>query len=657
MSGSATVAETGAQARITLPSSTAGTHLGAYRSATTYDATADSFYINIETMVATGVAATAFFDLLLDANNYLRWRQVSNTITARTVVAGVDTQQFTATWSGTTYKYLRIRESGGNILFDSSTNGTSYTNRATVAVSSLFEVTALFVQWGATCGNVASPGSFRLDDVNLILPALTTNWRWAEAIWGLTNRHKRVTIAIDTAGTAQGYLVTADGVDSSDAPSGNIQYWSGPASGGRTLTSQPDQTSAENMAVDLPLDGSFDLPVQIDARCFRLYARSIDGSAFTIREFYPRRLVQSDDVEAESIRTINLAANSITADKLAARLIISNEFTTAYNGARVKLSGAAFGGFIGYGATDTYDTATGTGTYQVLWSLADGALYAGGGVVKLDAQGIVVTGSTSYLSTRAYGFTDGTNRTGDLYSIEGASSHSMRIDAYQVTSKDSDLTFTSDAPTGKVSNINLNTRVNGVIGPQIQLQHATSAINLNGGDVFVTGGNVNAGNGLNVGTATAAAAGQAFVTYSDASTTSVPSVLVIGHNSSATPAAGFGSTTLWNLNSSTTDDTAAMQLNVTWVTATHASRAARAQIYAYDTAARECIRIEASGTAPMIGFLGTAAVVRQTVGAAAPAGGTGATAGAYDTAAHRDSMITLLNNIRTAGINLGLWQN
>ncbi len=41
-------------------------------------------------------------------------------------------------------------------------------------------------------------------------------------------------------------------------------------------------------------------------------------------------------------------------------------------------------------------------------------------------------------------------------------------------------------------------------------------------------------------------------------------------------------------------------------------------------------------------------------GGAAPAGGTGATAGAYDTAAHRDALITLVNNIRTALVNNGI---
>ena len=40
--------------------------------------------------------------------------------------------------------------------------------------------------------------------------------------------------------------------------------------------------------------------------------------------------------------------------------------------------------------------------------------------------------------------------------------------------------------------------------------------------------------------------------------------------------------------------------------------------------------------------------------AAAPAGGTGATAGAYDTAQHRDEMIALVNAMRTALINAGI---
>lgn len=75
------------------------------------------------------------------------------------------------------------------------------------------------------------------------------------------------------------------------------------------------------------------------------------------------------------------------------------------------------------------------------------------------------------------------------------------------------------------------------------------------------------------------------------------------------------------------------------------------------TTAAAILQLGSSNTAQTIGFFGATPVVKQTIGAAAPAGGTGATAGAYDTAANRDSMITLVNNMRTALINLGLCQN
>lgn len=76
-----------------------------------------------------------------------------------------------------------------------------------------------------------------------------------------------------------------------------------------------------------------------------------------------------------------------------------------------------------------------------------------------------------------------------------------------------------------------------------------------------------------------------------------------------------------------------------WATSTDASRKARAVLSVYDTAAREILRGEASGTAPMIGFLGAAAVVRQTLAA---------------TATDAATTLTLANSLRTALINVGL---
>jgi len=61
-------------------------------------------------------------------------------------------------------------------------------------------------------------------------------------------------------------------------------------------------------------------------------------------------------------------------------------------------------------------------------------------------------------------------------------------------------------------------------------------------------------------------------------------------------------------------------------------------------------------TATRFGMAGKAAQA-TTSGAlqiAAPPGGTGATAGAYDSAVHRDTAINLLNEIRTTLINNGI---
>ena len=57
-----------------------------------------------------------------------------------------------------------------------------------------------------------------------------------------------------------------------------------------------------------------------------------------------------------------------------------------------------------------------------------------------------------------------------------------------------------------------------------------------------------------------------------------------------------------------------------------------------------------------IAFYNSTPIVQRAnaVQAAAPAGGAGAAEGAYDTAAHRDAAIALLNEIRTVLVNLGL---
>lgn len=93
-------------------------------------------------------------------------------------------------------------------------------------------------------------------------------------------------------------------------------------------------------------------------------------------------------------------------------------------------------------------------------------------------------------------------------------------------------------------------------------------------------------------------------------------LVIFNRRTSGTPAAGFGTGFTLRLKSSTTNDQNAGLVAVEWADPTHASRKARMSFFAYDSgSSREGLRVEASGSAPMIGFLGASAALRQTSGA------------------------------------------
>lgn len=84
------------------------------------------------------------------------------------------------------------------------------------------------------------------------------------------------------------------------------------------------------------------------------------------------------------------------------------------------------------------------------------------------------------------------------------------------------------------------------------------------------------------------------------------------HNNPWTGGASNGAFQSIRLRTDTTDRMLAANWTATWATSTHASRKGRATLNVYDTAIREGLRIEASGSAPMVGLYGTAAVIQAT---------------------------------------------
>lgn len=129
------------------------------------------------------------------------------------------------------------------------------------------------------------------------------------------------------------------------------------------------------------------------------------------------------------------------------------------------------------------------------------------------------------------------------------------------------------------------------------------------GTVRITNGSTGGGN-LLVGPSTAGLGATLGVLPDSALTNSIGNITKFGINSTGTPAAGFGGRANYSIETTTTIDTQAADMEWTWVDATHASRKARFVFNIYDTAAREAMRMEASGTAAMLGFFGATAVAR-----------------------------------------------
>lgn len=140
--------------------------------------------------------------------------------------------------------------------------------------------------------------------------------------------------------------------------------------------------------------------------------------------------------------------------------------------------------------------------------------------------------------------------------------------------------------------------------------------------------------------------------YSDATTNAIYALATFAKNSTGAGAAGLGVSITLAAKSSTTVDMPQVTLAASWLVATHATRTSRGTLNSVDYAGtREAMRWESDGSAARIGFFGAAAILKPTAltttVAAAPAGGTGTSAGGWDTSGNRDLAIATINNLKT----------
>ena len=403
------------------------------------------------------------------------------------VTAFTTVQFFTAsvTSSGEYQLWVYTEDVFGQISSEASSSTT------TLVSTSIEEIRANAI-YSDSVGNTVTTLD-ALKDNNTTSGGVTYNsnatYRWTEMARSLEDRYKTLTIGrfSVTSGTTF-YVRTFDGTNTkwfAGSGSGNVDI-SGDVA---TLTNYATEALAATNAINVntyPTRTRWELPSIEESVNIRLYHRNT-GSNYVLYEFYPRRLVQSDDIQAESILAINIAAGTITATQIAAGTITGDRISsattiTAGSGNEVAVLNGASGiltdgtseltdanGTLIRGETwriyagnadpniapfridadgkmisvgGTFQSSTGTGARVVLDSTGlttynssniiqievttanNGELRAGGGVVRLNNGGIVIASS---VRGEAIAFYDST--TTSAYGSIDADSSGIFIDA------------------------------------------------------------------------------------------------------------------------------------------------------------------------------------------------------------------------------------
>lgn len=314
---------------------------------------------------------------------------------------------------------------------------------------------------------------------------------------------------------------------------------------------------------------------------------------------------------------------TVPATGTAALLGTANVFTAAQtvNGANlgIAITGAASGGTPSIVASSPAQVASATAGTPL-------QITASPAIAGSSNAGAAVGGNVTITAGAAARLTSGNAAGGDINLVPGAgigSGLGGRVIIPTGSALAPSLTFTANQNEGFARVSGVATIYGGIVAFRVTsnaiYMNTSATLGWNAGDansgVQDTAIWRNSAGIIEVNTGTAGQWGALKAGTRDSGTTTITDGLTLGHQSTGTPAAGLGIGIALNINSSTTADQNAARLTAEWVVATHASRTARATLNVYDTASREGLRVQASGSAAMIGFLGAAALVRQTVAA------------------------------------------
>ncbi|MHB8418081.1 MAG: hypothetical protein ACYDCL_08390 [Myxococcales bacterium] len=134
-----------------------------------FDLTGSSISVEAPQTITSGGNADEDFAVMIDRNNSVGWYLDSGTLSAIYIIGGTQTVLTSLTYAPPPYTYLywRIREDSGAVYWDTSSDGSTWTNQASVADSALFSLQACTVElYSETYGNLSSSTEAQFSNLN-----------------------------------------------------------------------------------------------------------------------------------------------------------------------------------------------------------------------------------------------------------------------------------------------------------------------------------------------------------------------------------------------------------------------------------------------------------------------------------------------------------
>lgn len=163
----APITEVSGALRITLPNALSGVNYSGIVSNVAYDLTGGEIVLE-HSSAPTATNSEAYL-LLNQGANYFGFQVSTTALNAIKRISGTPTTLATVTYNATTHRWLRIRESGGTVYFETSADGVTYASAMYSTASLGVGYDTLYIEVGAgTSASATTPAAFVVEGINVL---------------------------------------------------------------------------------------------------------------------------------------------------------------------------------------------------------------------------------------------------------------------------------------------------------------------------------------------------------------------------------------------------------------------------------------------------------------------------------------------------------